>query len=268
MSNWREVDTYVKQWIKEAGERIRQSFQTQLNIETKSNRNDLVTNVDQETEQFFIERIRKTYPEHRILGEEGFGDELKDMKGTIWIIDPIDGTMNFVHQQRNFAISIGIYQDGEGLLGYIYDVVHDELYHARKGHGAFVNETKLPQLEEVDVRDSIIGVNALWVTDNKKIDREVLGPLVRDVRGTRSYGSAAMEMAYVASGRIDGYMTMRLAPWDFAAGKIIIEEVGGVVTSLDGGKLNMLEKSSVFSCKPGLHRNIIETYLKDVKLKK
>ncbi|MGM0844445.1 MAG: inositol monophosphatase family protein [Bacillota bacterium] len=268
MANWQEVDSYVKNWINEAGERIRDSFQTRLSIQTKSNRNDLVTNVDQETEQFFIEKIRSTYPEHRILGEEGFGDELKDLKGTVWIIDPIDGTMNFVHQQRNFAISIGIYHEGEGLLGYIYDVVHDELYHARKGQGAFMNDIKLPALKEVDVRDSIIGVNALWVTENKKIDREVLAPLVRDVRGTRSYGSAAMEMAYVASGRIDGYMTMRLAPWDIAAGKVIIEEVGGVVTSLFGGELNMLEKSSVFSCKPGLHGEILEKYLKDEKFKK
>ncbi|WP_044022666.1 inositol monophosphatase family protein [Bacillus sp. SG-1] len=268
MSNWQEIDTYVKHWIKEAGERIRQSFKTQLNIQTKSNRNDLVTNVDQETEQFFIERIRNIYPDHHILGEEGFGDELKDMKGTIWIIDPIDGTMNFVHQQRNFAISIGIYHDGEGMLGYIYDVVHDELYHGRKGHGAYMNDLELPPLQEVDVRDSIIGVNALWVTDNNRINKEVLGPLVRDVRGTRSYGSAAMEMAYVASGRIDGYMTMRLAPWDFAAGKILIEEVGGVVTSLDGKELDMLQKSSVFSCKPGLHENISKTYLKDVSIKK
>ncbi|WP_409253560.1 inositol monophosphatase family protein [Bacillus sp. SCS-153A] len=268
MSNWQEIDTYVKHWIKEAGERIRQSFKMQLNIQTKSNRNDLVTNVDQETEQFFIERIRSNFPDHQILGEEGYGDDLKDMKGTIWIIDPIDGTMNFVHQQRNFAISIGIYQDGEGVLGYIYDVVHDELYHAHKGHGAYMNDLELQPLKEVEIRDSIIGVNALWVTDNNRIDRDVLGPLVRDVRGTRSYGSAAMEMAYVASGRIDGYMTMRLAPWDFAAGKILIEEVGGVVTSLDGNELNMLKKSSVFSCKPGLHGNILNTYLKDVKLNK
>ncbi len=161
------------------------------------------------------------------------------------MIDPIDGTMNFVHQQRNFAISIGIYEDGIGQLGYIYDVVHDELYHARKGFGAFLNDQRLSPLSEVEIEDAVIGVNALWVTDNHRINRHVLGPLVQNVRGTRSYGSAAMEIAYVASGRLDSYITMRLSPWDFAGGKVIVEEVGGVVTSLTGEPLTITSKSSV-----------------------
>jgi myo-inositol-1(or 4)-monophosphatase len=238
------------------------SFPQTLNVQTKSNPNDLVTNIDQETEQFFIEKVRETYPNHKILGEEGFGDNVESLDGIVWIIDPIDGTMNFIHQQRDFAISLGIYEDGVGKIGLIYDVVHDELYHARKGKGAFLNEKALSALKEVPVHQAIIALNATWVTENKKIDHHLMGKLVKDVRGTRSYGSAALEMAFVATGRIDAYMTMRLAPWDFAAGAILITELGGVATTLKGEDLDYLGKQSVFVAKPGLHEKILKDYLK------
>ena len=143
MASIKEMDNYAKHWVKEAGEKIRASFETTLNIETKTNRNDLVTNMDKDTERYFVSQIKKTFPEHRIFGEEGMGNDIQDLKGIVWIIDPIDGTLNFIHQQRNFAISLAIYEDGIGKIGMIYDVVHDELYHAIKGKGAYLNETKL-----------------------------------------------------------------------------------------------------------------------------
>lgn len=263
MTNWQEIDTYAKEWIKEAGERIRESFTKKLNVLTKSNANDLVTDIDKDTEQFFIEKIRPTFPEHKVLGEEGYGDKLEALSGIVWIIDPIDGTINFVHQQRNFAISIGIYEDGIGKIGLIYDVVHDELYHAFKGKGAYLNEKKLPELKQVEVKEAIIGINATWVTENRRIDHNLLTPLVNAVRGTRSYGSAAIEIAYVATGRIDAYITLRLSPWDFAGGLILIEELGGIATTLKGTPLNLLEQNTVFFSKPGLHQEIMKNYLKD-----
>lgn len=263
MTNWNEINEHAIEWIKDAGERIKQSFSKKLTIETKSNANDLVTNIDKNTEQFFIGKIKEVYPDHKILGEEGFGDEVNNLSGIVWIIDPIDGTMNFIHQQRNFAISIGIYEEGVGQIGLIYDVVHDELYRAMKDHGVYMNDLKLPPLDNVNVSEAIIGINATWVTENKRIDPALLAPLVKHARGTRSYGSAAIEMAYIASGRLDAYITLRLAPWDFAAGKILIEELGGVATNLKGEPLNLLEKNSVFVSKPGLHQEIMESYLKN-----
>lgn len=261
--NWDNVDAHARQWIREAGESIRLSFPKTLTVQTKSNQNDLVTNIDKETEQFFIEKVKKSFPEHKILGEEGIGDKLDSLKGVVWIIDPIDGTVNFIHQQRNFAISIGIYEDGVGKIGLIYDVVHDELYHARKGLGAFLNEIPLPVLKEVSVDEAIIGINATWVAENSKINHSIMSRLVKDVRGTRSYGSAALEMAYVATNRIDAYITMRLAPWDFAAGAVIVEELGGVVTTLRGEKLDFLAQQSVFVAKSGLHQKVLKDYLKN-----
>ncbi|MBP3040609.1 inositol monophosphatase family protein [Bacillaceae bacterium Marseille-Q3522] len=261
MNNWTEIDTYARKWIKEAAEEIKKSFQTTLTIETKSNKNDLVTNMDKKTEQFFIKKINETYPGHRIMGEEGFGDKLTDLDGVVWIIDPIDGTMNFVHQQRNFAISIGIFENGIGKIGLIYDVVFDELYHGKKGEGVFLNDTKLPPLQEVAVSESIIGLNPTWVTENRRIDPKILAPLVKDARGTRSFGSAALEIASVAAGRLDAYITLRLSPWDFAAGVILVEELGGICTTLSGEPLNFLKQNSIFFAKPGLHQEITKKYL-------
>lgn len=262
MQNWDLIDQKVKKWLTDARERIINSFEQVLDIETKSNRNDLVTNIDKETEQFFIANIRKEFPNHQILGEEGFGDQLTSLDGIVWIIDPIDGTMNFVHQQCNFAISIGIYEDGVGKLAYIYDVVHQELYYAKAGHGAFLNERQLPKLEDqVQLADAVIAMNATWLTHNRYMDPTNLQKLVNNVRGTRSYGSAALEFAYVAAGRLDAYITMRLSPWDFAAGKIIVEELGGRVTNLAGEELNLLEKNSIIVAKPRLHKDIVEKYL-------
>ncbi|MBW8348681.1 inositol monophosphatase family protein [Bacillus sp. IITD106] len=258
MVNWSIVDSLVKEWLKEAGRNIIASFETALQIDTKADANDLVTNIDKEIEQFFTNHIRRRFPSHKILGEEGFGDEIKKMDGVIWIIDPIDGTMNFIHQQRNFFISIGIFENGEGKLGYLYDVVHNELYFAKRGEGAYWDDIKLPTLEKVDVNEAVIGLSAALLTSNDSKNKLI--PLVKDVRGTRSYGSAALEFAYVATGRLDAYISKMLSPWDFAGGKIIVEEVGGVVTDFKGESLNLLEKSPIIVAKPGLHEKLIKEY--------
>ncbi|WP_066371889.1 inositol monophosphatase family protein [Neobacillus fumarioli] len=263
--NWELIYSHAVQWVKEAGENIRLSFDKTLNIQTKSNRNDLVTNIDKETEQFFIDKIRAVYPEHKIMGEEGLGDQLENLDGIVWLIDPIDGTMNFVHQQRNFAISLGVYENGVGKIGLVYDVVHDELYHAIKGHGAFLNDKKIPALHNREVKDSIIALNATWVMENRSIDHHLLIPLARDARGTRSYGSAALELVYIAAGRMDAYISLRLSPWDVAGGAVIVEELGGIVTNLRGEKLDYLSKDSLLVARPGLHQTILHDYLKDGK---
>ena len=262
-NDWNTVFDFAKELVLDAGEQIRSSFKQKLTIDFKENASDLVTNMDKQIEKFFIQKINEKYQAHHILGEEGYGEELTSLDGTIWIIDPIDGTMNFVHMQRHFAISVGIYHNGEGIIGIIYDVACDDLYYAIKGKGAFVNNEQLAPLEPIDVGEAVLGINAAWGIENKRIDSSITSSLIRNVRGTRSYGSATLEMAYVASGKIDGYLSMRLAPWDFAAGKILIEEVSGKVSSVNGGTLDLLTKQTpVFAAKPGLHEYILENYLK------
>lgn len=258
---WNEISMLAKAWVKEAGTEIKRSFSNQLDIKFKTDPSDLVTNMDKEIEHFFISKIKSHFPDHKVLGEEGQGDEISTLSGVVWILDPIDGTMNFVHMQRNFAISLGIYHNGVGMIGIIYDVVQDEMYYAVKEQGAYLNGEKLEELKQVEVGEAVLGMNASWVLNESEWNLNPLPGLIKDLRGTRSYGSAAIEMAYVAANRTDGYLTLRLSPWDFAAGKIIIEEVGGKVTTVKGKVVNMLTENTVFVAKPGLHESILANYL-------
>ena len=260
--NWELVDRYAKSLIKEAGHKIRISFFKQIDIDSKADANDLVTNIDREVEQFFISRIKQDFPDHKILGEEGFGDDIASLDGVIWMLDPIDGTMNFVHQKRNFAISLGIYVDGVGMLGYIYDVMRDDFYSAAKGKGAYLNDERLPQLEITPLEQAVIGISASWVAPNRYVDNEKIIELVQRCRGTRSYGSAAIELAYVAAGRIDAYISMRLSPWDIAGGMVIAQEVGAVTTNMAGQVPGLLGQEAFIVARPGLHHDILTNYIR------
>jgi myo-inositol-1(or 4)-monophosphatase len=258
---WKTIEQYAKAWTIEAAELLQESFENTLTITYKSHIADLVTNMDKTIEKFFIDKIQKTFPDHRVLGEEGYGDEIQDKAGIIWIIDPIDGTTNFIHQQSNFAISIGIYENGAGQMGLIYDVGSKNLYFAKDGEGAYLNGYRLPRLEKTTLSEAVVGVNATWVGPNKRINHENVQKIVKKSRGTRSYGSAAIELAYVASGKLDAYMTMRLSPWDFAAGLILLNEVGGITTKTDGEQIQLLEQNSILAAKPGLHEEILNHLL-------
>ena len=263
--NWQRVREQAETWIREAGKMIKDTINSPINVETKSSPDDLVTNKDREVEQFLIKKIRDQYPDHHIVSEEGFGDEVKALSGVLWLLDPIDGTMNFVHQHRHFAISIGIYENGVGRVGLIYDVMADDLYHAVKGQGAFLNEHRMPKLNEGALETAVFGINATWINTNRRIDPEIMRPVVRKTRGTRSYGSAAIEIAYVASGLMDAYFTMRLKPWDYGAGLVLLEEVGGIVSHADGSPLELLAGGSVLVGKPGVHREIVEMIQEGLK---
>ncbi|HLR07808.1 MAG TPA: inositol monophosphatase family protein [Bacillota bacterium] len=261
--DFEHVYEYAKQWVLEAGALIRDKIDTPMTINTKSNPKDLVTTMDKETERFFVQRIKEQFPDHLLLTEEGYGDDIVSMDGTVWIIDPIDGTMNFVHQKSNFAISVAIYHNGIGQIGLIYNVMDDILYSARKNSGAFKNDTKLAKLKnDVTLEQSLLGLNHYWLCANHLVDERVMQDLVRTVRGVRTYGSAALEFAYVAEGIIDGYLTMNLSPWDIAAGVVLVNEVGGITTTITGDSLDMLKKNSIVACNSCIHPKLIDDFLK------
>lgn len=257
-----ELFEHAKAWILEAGEKIRETIDEPLYVDIKSDPKDLVTQMDKNTEKYFVEKIVAVFPDHKLLSEEGFGHDVQSLEGTVWIVDPIDGTMNFVNQKRNFAISIGIYHDGIGEIGLIYNVMEDVLYTVQRGKGAYKNDKVIPRLEkEKKLEESIVGLNNYWACVNPKVNEKKIQDLVIKARGTRSYGSAALEFAYVAEGIIDAYLTMSLSPWDFAAGVILVNEVGGTTTTVTGDSLNMLENNSVLSCHPNIKREIINDYV-------
>lgn len=252
----------TKKWIYQAGDNIREQMEQAFKIDTKSNANDLVTDVDRATEQFFVENIKANYPDHKLIGEEGYGDKVESLDGIVWIIDPIDGTMNFVHQKRNFAISIGIYHDGIGEIGLIYNVMDDVLYTAVKGQGAYRNDTRLKPLnDEVRLETSIIAMNSIIACENKRINEKKIQQLITDSRGTRSYGSAALEFAFLAEGIIDAYVTMQLAPWDFAAGFILVNEVGGITVQANGNPIDLLNNNTILTCNKQIYERLMNDYI-------
>ncbi|MDY0396253.1 inositol monophosphatase family protein [Virgibacillus halophilus] len=161
-------------------------------------------------------------------------------------------------KKRNFSISVGIYHDGVGEIGFIYDVMEEVLYSAKRGEGAYKNGERLPKLqEEVPLKRAILGMNHYWLCKNRVRNEHVMQDLAKTVRGLRTYGSAALEFAYVAEGLLDGYMAMSLAPWDIAAGIIIVHETGGKTTDINGRKLDLLQKSPILTCNPSLQKKFI-----------
>lgn len=258
-----QIDHFAKDMIFEAGRRIRESFSYDMVVETKSDPNDLVTNIDRETELFFIETIKSLHPDHKILGEEGMGEEIENLEGAVWIIDPIDGTMNFIKQHRHFMITIGFFVDGVGKLGYIFDVMKEDLFYAIAGEGAWYNDSLLRKLKPIPLSEAVIGINSSWVIPNRRVNHEKIIDLVRSVRGTRSYGSAAMEIAFVVSGKLDAYISMRLSPWDIAGGTIIAKEVGAIATNFKGNESDLLSTDTFIIANPSIHHKILQDYIEE-----
>ncbi|MCC0565514.1 inositol monophosphatase [Brevibacillus borstelensis] len=232
-----------------AGELSLRRMNQPFTVEYKTSASDLVTAVDKEVEKHVIDAILRQYPEHGILGEERTFTGDPGEYDTLWVIDPIDGTTNFVHQQINFAVSIAVYHKGEGLIGVVYDPSRDEMFHAVKGQGAYLNGQRLRLEKTVSLEEALLCTSVFW---NKQAEQMGIDLIVKKlagkVRGMRLLGSAALEMAYVAAGRLDGYVSLSLNAWDFGAGRILVEEAGGKVTTMDGKPLPFDRKSSVMAC--------------------
>lgn len=239
MDAWVHIDQEIQklmwQMRTETLARMKQPF----NVDEKSGRKDLVTTVDKSNEKKIVTKLRELDPAAQILGEEGFGDQIKATTGRVWLIDPIDGTMNFVMQQNNFAIMISLYEDGVGVLGYIMDVMNQKLYHGGP-NGVFVNDEPLTAPANLHLRDALIGISGpLLIDDNYNMQT-----IARQSRGPRMYGSAGIEFAKVLTGELIGYISY-LRPWDFAAGKILAEALNLQVKTIDGRPLSMLSSNVV-----------------------
>lgn len=247
----------IKEWMREAASMILASFQEELTVEVKTHRNDLVTNMDKAIELFLIKKIQQSFPSERIMGEEGFGNQFQDLKGTVWILDPIDGTLNFVKQKRNFAIMLAIYHDGIGQMGYIYDVIEKELYWGMKDQGAFCNEEKLPVVEDVSLKEGLVAINSGMFATNRYHTTE----MGLASSGVRMVGSAGIETVHVASGRLAAYLSYSLCPWDIAAGKVIAEEVGLVYKKLNGEAIDLLNNNGIIVATPKAYQEILTEYL-------
>jgi len=249
-------DRFIQTWMREAAGLLKASFHFKLKIQEKSSRTDLVTNMDKEIELFLYDKISTTFPGERIMGEETVGHDITDLKGIVWIVDPIDGTLNFIKQQSNFAIMIGVYENGIGRLGYIYDVMHDEMYWAIKGQGAYCNGHSLKKIKDIPLAEGLVAISHRLIAAEEDEARKI----GKASSGLRMIGSAGLETAWVASGKLVAYIAPSLAPWDIAAGKVIAEEVGLVYRQLNGKTINLLKNNAVIIATPFAYQDIMVNF--------
>lgn len=208
-----------------------------LEIATKKNANDLVTSVDTASEAEIIHTIKKAYPDHSILGEEsGVIESPNNINQVVWIIDPLDGTLNFVHGVPQFCVSIAVQVKGVVEHGVIYNPISDELFTATKGAGAALNDRRIRVSECKNIGTALIGTGFAFRMSGEPIDTAVhrVRNVLEQCGDLRRLGSAALDLAFVAAGRLDGYWEAGLNAWDVAAGALMVREAGGFVTDFAG----------------------------------
>ncbi len=226
----------------------------QIKFESKSH-NDFVSDIDRAAEETIIQELRGRFPSHSILaeesGEQGHGDAQ-------WIIDPLDGTTNYLHGFPQYAVSIALKYKGQLECGVVYDPLREELFTAARGQGAKLNDRKLRVTNRPSLDGALIGTGFPF-RDQRHIDAYLgmFKDMTLATAGIRRPGSAALDLAYVAAGRTDGFWELGLSPWDCAAGALLIKEAGGTVTDLAGGD-RYLETGNLAAGNLKVHRAILD----------
>lgn len=216
---------------------------------------DYVTQVDTNVQKFLSEKLYELAPQIQFLGEE---EGLHAMSSdTFWILDPVDGTTNLIHDYQHSTVSLGLYEKGEIVMGVIYDPFREEVFYAEKGKGSFRNGEPIHAARAGTLGETIVAIGT--APYQKELAHENFQRFERifmkcqDIRRT---GSAAMDLAYVACGRIGGFFEARLQPWDFAAGMLLVEEAGGRITRFDGSAVNPVEPGGILATNGKLHEEL------------
>ncbi len=221
---------------------------------------DLVTEADLASEKVILSEIRRRFPNHAILSEEA-GLSTQTNSTFLWMVDPLDGTTNFTHQFPMVSISIGLCVDREPLIGVVYNPIHNELFEASSGCGALLNGKKIRVSNVETLERSLLATGFAYdrqeTSDNNYAE---FCQLTQISQGVRRLGSAALDLAFVASGRLDGYWERGLKPWDIAAGIVLVREAGGVVTSYENGPLD-ISSGRILATNGKLHASLSTTLL-------
>ena len=249
----------MEQAAMKAGRQLSRDFGEVQNLQVSvKGPGDFVSNADHEAEKIIHDELKKARPDFGFLMEEGGVVEGKDRQNR-WIIDPLDGTTNFLHGIPVFAVSIALEREGVIVAGVIYNPAMDELYTAERGQGAYLNDRRM----RVGGRREM--VDCVFVTGIPHLGRpahdEFLGQqraIMRKSAGVRRFGAASIDLAWIAAGRFDGYWETGLSPWDIAAGVIMVREAGGFVTDMDDGP-DMFEKSTIVAANGAIHKQLLET---------
>lgn len=235
--NLEHIEQRVIEICKEVGEFIRNegaSFD-RSRIEQKKVFNNLVSYVDKEAEKALVKALSSVLPAAGFITEENTVEQSRNEEYS-WIVDPLDGTTNFLHGFPMYAISIGLTHKGRGILGVIYDIHNRECYHAIENHPAFCDDREIRVSAIGTLSESLLATGFPYYHSNKRDDYlDIIKEFLNETHGIRRLGSAAMDLAYVACGKLEGFFEYNLHPWDVAAGTVIVEQAGGRVTDFRGG---------------------------------
>ncbi|HDP97634.1 MAG TPA: inositol monophosphatase [bacterium] len=226
----------------------------------KKNPFDYVTKIDTKSEQHIINLISAQFPDHEILAEESGASPQKN--GNRWIIDPLDGTTNFIHSYPQVAVSIAFEVNAEIMMGVVYDPFRDELFVAEKGNGAYCNGKKISVSHRSDLSQCLIATGFPFKNrDLLSLYWQVLSEIFMHVSGIRRTGSAALDLAHIACGRFDGFWELKLSPWDVAAGSLLISESGGKITDFEN-QSNHIWSGDVIATNSLIHNFILSSVQK------
>ncbi|MFQ5611950.1 MAG: inositol monophosphatase family protein [Anaerolineae bacterium] len=243
---------------RQAGHILRTHYNTGLHARTKSTDVDLVTQADLESEALILEAIRHTYPEHAILSEES-GRSGQAGQEYQWIVDPLDGTTNFAHAFPLFAVAITLVHRDALVLAVTYDPLRDEMFVAERGQGTTLNGRAVSVSKTDRLKQSLIGTGFAYIrAETERNNLNQFNRVMPVVQGIRRAGSAALDLAYVACGRLDGYWEFHLNPWDWLGGSLLVEEAGGRISNLDGGPPGLDDRDLIAS-NGWIHRELLET---------
>jgi len=262
-----ELDKILKTALKAArvaGKYLKNNFQHRSEVEFKGEIN-LITQKDRESQKIIHRIIKKKFPRHSILGEEDL--EIQKSKEHLWLIDPIDGTTNFAHQLPIFSISIAHLEEGKIKVGVVYNPLLDELFWAVSGRGAILNKKRIKVSEEIDINKSLLATGFPYdLRDSPENNLNYFNTFIYRAQGIRRCGSAAIDLAYTAAGRFDGFWELKLYPWDTAAGALLVKEAGGEITDFSGQAFDPFQKECVAS-NHKIHQQMLDIISTIPKLK-
>lgn len=248
--------TEIETWARHAGEILLSGLGQDIRIDYKSEI-DLVTEIDRRSEAYLLQAIRERYPDDRIIAEESGVIPGTDVR--VWYIDPLDGTVNYAHGVPFYSVSLGYMEEEKIILGVVYDPMRDELYAAQRGLGAFLNGKRLQVSDTDELIQSLLVTGFPYdirETQDNNLDHYANFSLRS--QGVRRLGSAALDLCYVAAGRLDGFWQVEIQSYDIAAGTLIVEEAGGVVTGVRGGPDFLTSPCSVLATNGQIHQAMLD----------
>jgi myo-inositol-1(or 4)-monophosphatase len=241
---------------REAGALLLDYYRRGVRVEYKGEV-DIVTDADRASEKMIVEKLRKHFPDHAVVAEEGGGHD--GASGYRWFIDPLDGTTNFAHTFPMFCVSMAVERDGELLAGVIFDPTHDELFTAEKGSGARLNNQPIHVSRVNRLDEALVATGFPSKKRHKNANIHYYHQISMRSHGVRRAGSAALDLAFLAAGRLDCFWEFNLHSWDFAAGKLIVEEAGGIVTDMSG-QPHRMDSPHTAGSNGLLHAQLLEAF--------